>query len=67
MLNSYPKYKDDNFSDKDSVFELQIPIVITVKVKFTRPQLEVLRGAHLLFYSHEPYGYKMIDEYWLDT
>ena len=35
------------------------------KVKITQPQFEAVRGAHLLFYSHEP-AYKMTYDCWLD-
>ena len=40
--------------------------MIVKKVKFTQPQFEAVRGAHLLFYSHEP-AYKMTYDCWLDT
>ena len=35
------------------------------KVNFTQSQFEAMRGAHLLFYSHEP-EHKMTYDCWLD-
>ena len=36
------------------------------KVKFTQPECEAARGAHLCFYSHE-LAYKVTYEFWLDN
>ena len=41
-------------------------LMLSKKLKITQPLFEALKGAHLLFYSHEPAN-KMTYDCWLDT
>ena len=53
------------FSGLDSNLAAYMHIHSKEKIKLIQPQFEAMRGAHLLFYSHEQ-AYKMTYDCWLD-